>query len=1389
MKKFTLLVSALFCVFPSLSQTSGGPDAYGYKWKNSNHSASPPPFTWVDITTIGTKVNGLADDNIVGPITISGGFHFYWYDVTKLWIGSNGYISFRGQNIASPFPASIPLTTGANDWIGPLLSDLNFNGTANPAECYYYSNSDSFIVSFIELGFWQTSTTGYPYTGSNTFQIILSRLDSSITFNYLSTDLGAKTSIDDAVGIENVTGSLGLSNYIDVLPPDSLTIKYYYPPNVTYSVVDGGIIWNDNDKNGAIFIKKNGSPMVLNSNVKNLGNQNISSFTIYDSVRTSTSALVTSGSLTVGSLTPNSSTTVSFNNTFTATSAGTYTFNTRLAGISNDVVAANNFLQQEIIAIDTTASLMYLDYSDGSYDAGLGWNGGDGGVAVYIEPPVYPCRIKNSKFYISANGSSVGFYAKIYDDNGINGGHGTLLDSVFRAASTVTTTAYNTVPTADTNLVISSGGIYLLWYMQGAGINIGKDYTPPFSRRTIEVLGSGWADYRDILTEDFMMGISIETLVPTADFTVNSASDPTISFTDKSGKYPTSWYWDFGDNNTSTTRNPSHTYTVNNTYNVCLAVTNAYGSDTVCKNVSVTQVAPTADFSMDTTSDPLVSFYDQSTSNPVNWLWDFDDLGATSTQKNPTYTFIGNGKHDVCMKVSNGGGADSICKTIYITNAPPAAFFNANVTGDPTVVFSDQSLNNPTSWNWDFGDNTTSTSPSPTHTYTSNGTYQACLAISNSIGADTLCKTIVISHIPPVATFIMDTVLDPKIRFYDQSLNGPYTWLWDFGDNNATSTLQNTSYTYPENGTYQVCLKVTNDGGSDSVCNGVVIKNIPPVSNFTYNDSLDPQIAFTDISTKVPTSWYWDFDDGDTSALRNPIHTFASNGDYNVCLTAINSGGSHTYCQKVSITKIPPEADFSFYTPLDPKILFTDMSTKQPTSWHWDFDDNGANSSLKNPSHTFSISGNHNVCLTVSNAGGSDSVCKNVFISNIPPLADFSFDASNDPEVSFTDLSTNLPTTWTWNFDDQGATSTLQNPVYTFTTNGDHNVCLTVSKSAGTNSKCKKVTIYNVKPVAAFEADSSQDPIMKFTDKSTNNPTSWYWDFDDGGANSTLQNPSHTYSENGSYMVCLIASNAGGSDTFCQNITVRKLLPVADFTAITTADPLIAFTDQSRNNPTTWLWDFDEDGATSSLQDPAHEFIYNGNHSVCLTATNVNGSHQFCKTISVNNAKPIAEFTYDTTGMPIVVFTDISANSPTAWLWDFDENNATSTLQNPVYHFTEDGLHQVCLTASNAGGSSVANCMGILVSKTSIAENVAGILMVYPNPFSRNAIILFDQKANTHKLSLHCYNLLGEKVEIKHEILSNKIRVDASHLVSGTYFFTLSNEYSVFGKGKFVILK
>ncbi len=255
-----------------------------------------------------------------------------------------------------------------------------------------------------------------------------------------------------------------------------------------------------------------------------------------------------------------------------------------------------------------------------------------------------------------------------------------------------------------------------------------------------------------------------------------------------------------------------------------------------------------------------------------------------------------------------------------------------------------------------------------------------------------------------------------------------------------------------------------------------------PEALYSHADGTEPTIVFTDLSTNAPTSWFWDFNDGTTDIVENPTHTFLSNGSFNVCLTATNAVASDTYCEIITIdTYLAPAAAFTFTG--DPVVTFTDLSANDPISWEWDFDD-GTTSTEQNPVHTFALDGVYSVCLTATNTEGSDMACQDVVISNTPkiPVVDFSWSISGTT-VSFTDLSTNDPDYWEWDFGD-GGSSTEQNPSHFYPAPSAYTVCLTAGNVAGEDIVCKVLDfnsihdINNAWDVLVFPNPASEQVIV-----------------------------------------------------------------------------------------------------------------------------------------------------------------------------------------------------------------------------------------------------------------------------------------------------------------------
>ena len=254
---------------------------------------------------------------------------------------------------------------------------------------------------------------------------------------------------------------------------------------------------------------------------------------------------------------------------------------------------------------------------------------------------------------------------------------------------------------------------------------------------------------------------------PVADFSADSTSGftpLTVNFSDLSSNGPTSWSWDFGDGGSSTEQNPSHTYTIANTYEVSLTATNAFDSDTETKTGYITVTdppAPTADFSASPTSGttPLtVDFTDLSTDSPISWTWNFGD-GGSSTDQNPSHTYTSAGNFDVSLTATNSIGSDVETKTGYITvtdpPAPTADFSASSTSGTAplTVDFTDLSTDAPTSWAWNFGDGGSSTAQNPSHTYTTAGNFDVSLTATNAYGSDIEAKTEHIEVLAPTAYF------------------------------------------------------------------------------------------------------------------------------------------------------------------------------------------------------------------------------------------------------------------------------------------------------------------------------------------------------------------------------------------------------------------------------------------------------------------------------------------------------------------------------------------------------------------------------------------------------------------------------------------------------------
>ena len=255
---------------------------------------------------------------------------------------------------------------------------------------------------------------------------------------------------------------------------------------------------------------------------------------------------------------------------------------------------------------------------------------------------------------------------------------------------------------------------------------------------------AGFDFFRTRATVDVVTDPLIGRVPPVAAFTWNQANRGllTVQFTDQSTGEITAWLWSFGDGQTSTGRNPSHTYLLVGNYQVSLMVIGPGGTDTETKTVNVVAVPPIADF--DAAGTLTVQFTDKSIGLVTSWSWSFGD-GGTSALQNPTNTYAAAGDYTVSLTATGPGGSDTHTEIVRV---PPGAGLTAAFTysGTLTVQFTDQSTGEITSWSWSFGDGGTSSEQNPSHTYAQAGTYTVTLTVAGPRGSDTHSESI---QVPP----------------------------------------------------------------------------------------------------------------------------------------------------------------------------------------------------------------------------------------------------------------------------------------------------------------------------------------------------------------------------------------------------------------------------------------------------------------------------------------------------------------------------------------------------------------------------------------------------------------------------------------------------------------
>lgn len=817
------------------------------------------------------------------------------------------------------------------------------------------------------------------------------------------------------------------------------------------------------------------------------------------------------------------------------------------------------------------------------------------------------------------------------------------------------------------------------------------------------------------------------------EFTPESGcKDMVVDFTDLSPEAADNVLWDFGDGNFSNDPNPTHQYTAPGCYFVKLARkigdcwTEKFSSN--CISVSGPPVVTyNNDNNIGCTLPHVVNFAGTSVS-AVSWHWDFGD-NTTSTLQNPTHVYNTYGDFPVTLTVTNSAGCTNSVTINTIKIQPVVAqLVDDQIAGcAPMTITLKENTSSITpiiSWSWKVVTTNSayiSSSPSPTFTISDIGVFNVQLTVVNTLGCydiQTFQGAISVGSIPDLA-FTADPVescVEQPITFTDLSDATVDFWYWDFGDGN-TSDQSDPVHFYLDTGYFDVNLIASHNGCVNSVVYPDYIHITAPVSKYSVIKFCDDtyQRKFKNEAIGAD-SIFWDFGvpwlTTDTSSLANPEFTYPDTGYFFVTQTVYNSttGCQHSRTEEIHITD--PQAHFSLsanegcvpmtITLIDQSNFANTYAWSSPTGVLSD-------PNISNPTITYNAPGTYsNIQLIVrdeNNCRDTFVFTDQIFVNQIVP--DINVDPSSGCpglEVFFSDNSQNLYTQnseWEWTFGDNLGTSDEESPVFEFPDVGNYNVSLTVTDEWGCTASATFPEVVQVSSaIAYFEVENLGCTFseMIFHNFSDGDNLTYSWDFGDGSPLSTDESPTHQYSSEGIYTVCLTITDPND----CQNqLCLENYITVSDPEASFTLDnnfascpPLTVNFQNLSTNASNYLWDFGDGSGLSNLANPTHVYTIPGSYEVALVVWDT----PYCKdTLTFDNLVvldgPVGEFSYsiNESCVPAEITFKATSVADYKYTWDFGNGEVVTSsefIQSDSFTYIYDtpGDYTPTLSLENSTG-------------------------------------------------------------------------------------------------------
>jgi gliding motility-associated-like protein len=658
----------------------------------------------------------------------------------------------------------------------------------------------------------------------------------------------------------------------------------------------------------------------------------------------------------------------------------------------------------------------------------------------------------------------------------------------------------------------------------------------------------------------------------------NCGAPATVFFEDRSIGADT-WSWDFGDGTFSNIPSPTHTYPDTGQFIATLTVTNIstgcnFSSSQIIKVISIIPQFYASD-TIICKNNPLTFTRVVNDTTEINsYNWNFGD-GDTASGTSVVHKYAQSGNYSVRLITTDIHGCkDTLIKPAYIRVNGPTAKFAPPAGGclNLTTTFTDSSttdgINPIKQWIWNFGDSSaidTLSSPPFQHLYAATGNYTVSLTVIDSLGCSSTYDTsIIVAH--PSAAFTspnIPTCSNTPVNFTSQSSGTNLTYVWYLGDGD-TSVAKNPAHSYAIDSLYTIKLVVTDQYGCmDSLTKPNYIEIATPLANFSASDTFSTcpplKVLFTDSSIKT-FSRVWNFGDGSSSSITNPLHFYTYPGIYTATLTATGpSGCTSVKTQKIVINGPTGLLMYNGISACIPVTVKFSSAAKNVVSYTWDYSDGSTLTTIADSSqHTYTYPGIYIPKMILTDTAGCNVAIVGVdtikangvvaafnFLNHV--LCDSGFVSFKDSSVS------NESVSYLWNFGD-GTTSPLSDPTHHYTTNGIYYPLLTATSASGCIDSLRATIPIKVVASPKISISNSPDSCPPLHELFTGNilvadtsAFAWHWDFDNENNSNSQNPPPQTYPYSGTYNVLLTATNSSG----CAD-TVHKSIQAYPVPVITT---------------------------------------------------------------------------------------------------------------------------------------------------------------------------------------------------------------------------------------------